>query len=137
MSFCFFFSSRRRHTRLTCDWSSDVCSSDLPREILPGIDLTFNSPPVRYDSSRDVIAFTGEALGHLVNCAVSREAMADHFDATNTDKGRRVQAFLKNRAAVENLVRTRDLSWPVEETEAVLRGTLDVEKLRARTSKQG
>src|SRR6266480_5769599 len=28
--FFFFFSSRRRHTRLTCDWSSDVCSSDLP-----------------------------------------------------------------------------------------------------------
>src|SRR5690242_21065719 len=27
----FFFSSRRRHTRLTCDWSSDVCSSDLSR----------------------------------------------------------------------------------------------------------
>src|SRR5690242_21366198 len=26
----FFFSSRRRHTRSTCDWSSDVCSSDLP-----------------------------------------------------------------------------------------------------------
>src|SRR6266480_5475689 len=25
----FFFSSRRRHTRLTYDWSSDVCSSDL------------------------------------------------------------------------------------------------------------
>src|SRR5690242_5607216 len=25
----FFFSSRGRHTRLTCDWSSDVCSSDL------------------------------------------------------------------------------------------------------------
>src|ERR1039457_6852724 len=28
-SFCFFFSSRRRHTRLQGDWSSDVCSSDL------------------------------------------------------------------------------------------------------------
>src|SRR5690348_18011388 len=26
----FFFSSRRRHTRWTGDWSSDVCSSDLP-----------------------------------------------------------------------------------------------------------
>src|SRR5262249_59870434 len=25
----FFFSSRRRHTRLVSDWSSDVCSSDL------------------------------------------------------------------------------------------------------------
>src|SRR5947207_16007249 len=27
----FFFSSRRRHTRSLCDWSSDVCSSDLKR----------------------------------------------------------------------------------------------------------
>src|SRR2546429_3714626 len=27
--FFFFFSSRRRHTRCSCDWSSDVCSSDL------------------------------------------------------------------------------------------------------------
>src|SRR5215204_3783937 len=29
--FFFFFSSRRRHTRSLCDWSSDVCSSDLAR----------------------------------------------------------------------------------------------------------
>src|SRR3712207_8807323 len=29
VSFCFFFSSRRRHTRYWRDWSSDVCSSDL------------------------------------------------------------------------------------------------------------
>src|SRR2546430_1547651 len=28
----FFFSSRRRHTRFDCDWSSDVCSSDLSIE---------------------------------------------------------------------------------------------------------
>src|SRR2546430_1944565 len=28
----FFFSSRRRHTRFDCDWSSDVCSSDLLQE---------------------------------------------------------------------------------------------------------
>src|SRR2546430_5341425 len=28
-SLFFFFSSRRRHTRFDCDWSSDVCSSDL------------------------------------------------------------------------------------------------------------
>src|SRR5687768_18345987 len=35
MCFClvfFFFSSRRRHTRCSRDWSSDVCSSDLRRE---------------------------------------------------------------------------------------------------------
>src|SRR5207237_7229124 len=34
--FFFFFSSRRRHTRFKCDWSSDVCSSDLCKKgILP------------------------------------------------------------------------------------------------------
>src|SRR5690606_40130977 len=32
ISYCFFFSSRRRHTRFSRDWSSDVCSSDLGGE---------------------------------------------------------------------------------------------------------
>src|SRR2546430_9238813 len=32
--FVFFFSSRRRHTRFDCDWSSDVCSSDLGSLVL-------------------------------------------------------------------------------------------------------
>src|SRR2546427_9771 len=32
MLYFFFFSSRRRHTRFDCDWSSDVCSSDLTVE---------------------------------------------------------------------------------------------------------
>src|SRR2546427_6920865 len=40
-SLIFFFSSRRRHTRFDCDWSSDVCSSDLldhwPPLILHGL----------------------------------------------------------------------------------------------------
>src|SRR5204863_6986933 len=36
--YVFFFSSRRRHTRSLRDWSSDVCSSDLPYLLLiPGI----------------------------------------------------------------------------------------------------
>src|SRR5260370_32373292 len=34
MSVFFFFSSRRRHTRFKCDWSSDVCSSDLEEFLL-------------------------------------------------------------------------------------------------------
>src|SRR5689334_3979199 len=33
----FFFSSRRRHTRWNCDWSSDVCSSDLIITALLGV----------------------------------------------------------------------------------------------------
>src|SRR5688500_20241553 len=34
--FYFFFSSRRRHTRLQGDWSSDVCSSDLGLNAIAG-----------------------------------------------------------------------------------------------------
>src|SRR6266568_7622730 len=33
----FFFSSRRRHTRWNCDWSSDVCSSDLGVDVARGV----------------------------------------------------------------------------------------------------
>src|SRR2546430_4312206 len=45
----FFFSSRRRHTRFDCDWSSDVCSSDLVVEVrqqrvrLPRSDVTIRT----------------------------------------------------------------------------------------------
>src|SRR2546430_16855398 len=38
----FFFSSRRRHTRFDCDWSSDVCSSDLSAistQGVPGVEI--------------------------------------------------------------------------------------------------
>src|SRR3712207_2959120 len=41
--FCFFFSSRRRHTRYWRDWSSDVCSSDLLNDIKEyGADYTID-----------------------------------------------------------------------------------------------
>src|ERR1022692_3951673 len=38
----FFFSSRRRHTRLQGDWSSDVCSSDLGWKSNENMDFDFN-----------------------------------------------------------------------------------------------
>src|SRR2546430_6234893 len=44
LSYCgcisFFFSSRRRHTRFDCDWSSDVCSSDLLERVGNGYILS-------------------------------------------------------------------------------------------------
>src|SRR5690606_41093651 len=43
---CFFFSSRRRHTRFSRDWSSDVCSSDLPG----GADLETGAKRIRVKS---------------------------------------------------------------------------------------
>src|SRR5690606_39450203 len=36
--FVFFFSSRRRHTRFSRDWSSDVCSSDLHQQFGQALD---------------------------------------------------------------------------------------------------
>src|SRR5260370_12099335 len=46
----FFFSSRRRHTRFKCDWSSDVCSSDLwsriPQTFLANAQPTTMSDPL-------------------------------------------------------------------------------------------
>src|SRR5829696_10427619 len=39
----FFFPSRRRHTRLVSDWSSDVCSSDLGGK---GNDVIFGGDPL-------------------------------------------------------------------------------------------
>src|SRR2546426_5211291 len=50
--FFFFFSSRRRHTRLQGDWSSDVCSSDLPwqGESFPSTHRRATSRPINSES---------------------------------------------------------------------------------------
>src|SRR5688572_12551902 len=45
----FFFSSRRRHTRFDCDWSSDVCSSDLPRTLSAGLSSSLDASRKRFD----------------------------------------------------------------------------------------
>src|SRR6516164_752162 len=51
MVFFFFFSSRRRHTRWNCDWSSDVCSSDLDEAVQDG----FLVPPKAVSLSTDFL----------------------------------------------------------------------------------
>src|SRR2546430_9197213 len=63
----FFFSSRRRHTRFDCDWSSDVCSYDLFLEQVEynGRRLAkLNLPP---GEVRDVLA----EFGDLVNAELA------------------------------------------------------------------
>src|SRR5262249_59892261 len=47
----FFFSSRRRHTRLVSDWSSDVCSSDLKTGAAASLDASRCSTELRNASS--------------------------------------------------------------------------------------
>src|SRR2546430_7779152 len=57
----FFFSSRRRHTRFDCDWSSDVCSSDL----LPGLGGA-ELDGLLFANSLHFVADPATALGALV-----------------------------------------------------------------------
>src|SRR5260221_13277637 len=64
--FFFFFSSRRRHTRSLCDWSSDVCSSDL---LYVGTGSTLSGDRIALSSIGDVSKVHGELsntifLGH-------------------------------------------------------------------------
>src|SRR5690606_40356267 len=51
----FFFSSRRRHTRFSRDWSSDVCSSDLNGVYGPGHNYFVKSK----DGTQDWIVYHG------------------------------------------------------------------------------
>jgi hypothetical protein len=73
------------------------------RAIVPGIDLIFGNPPAHYDFSRDVVTFVGNALGSPVQCAISREALDDHFDSQGLSNEGRVQKFLENRFAIEHM----------------------------------
>jgi hypothetical protein len=99
------------------------------REILPGIDLTFDGSTARYDFGRDTVTFVGAAFGSPVQCAVSREALDDHFGTDGVDNTGRVEGFQKSRSKIERLVRRKYLSWPLEEPEYVLLKTMDVEQL--------
>src|SRR5690606_40771908 len=53
--FFFFFSSRRWHTRFSRDWSSDVCSSDLPATA--AVVAPTRSGTVLIGSSRERVGF--------------------------------------------------------------------------------
>src|SRR5215204_3323217 len=59
----FFFSSRRRHTRSLCDWSSDVCSSDLDgvRAFKDGAVKRLTDGLASMAKARDVEVVTGTA----------------------------------------------------------------------------
>src|SRR2546427_1226443 len=69
----FFFSSRRRHTRFDCDWSSDVCSSDLAWvDEQRKIAAAKKDDPSKVWSLPDLMA-RGEKV-YAANCAACHQA---------------------------------------------------------------
>src|SRR5690606_40231029 len=87
-SYSFFFSSRRRHTRFSRDWSSDVCSSDLDgRDAEYAIARGFDVHPS--DGSPNMARLAGERLGFDVPVLRFSELEAvEAFDAVWCQIGR-------------------------------------------------
>ena len=100
-----------------------------PRSVLPGIDLTFDDRPAAYDFRRDAVVFRGQSLAHSVTCQISREALDDNFGTDRADNDGCLQKFREKRTTIEAMARTKYLSWPIEEPEAVLIKSTDVPKL--------
>jgi len=100
------------------------------RSLIPGLDLRFADAPPRYDFDRDTVAFPGEAEGERVLCAISREALEDHFGADGQTKEQRVETFRRNRQEIERMAREIYLKKPVPPDGAVLIKTSEVPALR-------
>src|SRR5205085_12568456 len=68
----FFFSSRRRHTRFDCDWSSDVCSSDLLGQPRAGPERGDTSVRLTQGTFSYLPDLTDEEIAAQVRYAVDR-----------------------------------------------------------------
>src|SRR5689334_15766413 len=111
----FFFSSRRRHTRWNCDWSSDVCSSDLLSATHPAA----ASPSIAIRSAPEGGAYSP-----------GKPAISCRGILTS---GRAPYSTNSPRAAS---MASRDLAWPILiigsllHTVSMLRKSVMVERLR-------
>src|SRR5260221_4874796 len=82
-----FFSSRRRHTRSVCDWSSDVCSSDLIRSHFrrTAPELTFTYENISIPGANQYIRFAcmveclSGSLSFIVTIQLHEEMGSDAF----------------------------------------------------------
>src|SRR2546430_17624187 len=83
LTFFFFFSSRRRHTRFDCDWSSDVCSSDLLRADDVRADHALHHLEVAHAPDRDALVELDQLLGELVELLVVARLRV-HLDERQT-----------------------------------------------------
>src|SRR2546429_3386518 len=93
-SVLFFFSSRRRHTRCSRDWSSDVCSSDL-QAIALGLGDRFEEIEAMYEAADHM-------LGRLVKVTPSSKVVGDlalHLVGAGVDRSeeRRVGKECRSR----------------------------------------
>src|SRR6266542_3096677 len=115
MNIFFFFSSRRRHTRCYRDWSSDVCSSDLPdhddcirmihRSLDAGINFVDTADMYSVGESEEIV---GEALkGRRDNVVLATKFYAPMTDDPNMTGNSRRWIMQE----VENSLRRLQTDW--------------------------
>lgn len=104
------------------------------RSIIPDLDLSFEDSRAREEVG-DKITFEGKTQGGTVACAISLAALDDHFGTDGQNRNGLLKAFNANRSTIEQMARTKYLSWPIEEPNAVLLKTSDVAALFEARSK--
>lgn len=85
--------------------------------------LLFPDPKERYDFERDAVVFRGRDGEKTVRCAISEEALEDHFGG---DAENQLKAFASNREGIEHEARRKYLSDRLEPDGTVLIRTGDL-----------
>jgi len=92
------------------------------------LDITFKAPIMKHDFDRDIVWFDGVALGQSHRCAITEEALDDHFGAKSGTAEDQLEAARSNRSKIEAMMRFKFLREPSAET---LLTTSDVDSLKA------
>jgi cytidine deaminase len=85
--------------------------------------LVFNGVHAHYDPMRMVVLFKGQDGEKTIPCAISREALDDHFDGDNKDK---LKVFKASRERIEHEARRKYLADLVESDGSVLIKAMDL-----------
>jgi len=85
--------------------------------------LVFSDASAHYDPTRSVVSFKGRDGDKIISCAISREAVDDHFGGDNKDK---LKVFNANRERIEHEARRKYLAGRVESDGSVLIKSMDL-----------
>ncbi|HWA91826.1 MAG TPA: GSU2403 family nucleotidyltransferase fold protein [Rhizomicrobium sp.] len=101
------------------------------RALLDGLDLGFPNPRPRYDFDRQAVVFTGVDPGGEMLCAISTDAMRDHFRGLTP--GEALARFREHPSLFQALARGKYRAAPIEEPGIVLLRSEEIPQLMAAT----
>ncbi|HSD34586.1 MAG TPA: GSU2403 family nucleotidyltransferase fold protein [Alphaproteobacteria bacterium] len=84
-----------------------------PRNMVPGAHLAFSPSPPRWDSARQVLVFSANEGGVPIECAISREALEDHFPKGRQPVSRDFDPSQVARDRIERLAKIKYLDHPI------------------------